>query len=91
MQADPACRHGRSSQPTGHPGFGIPRPPALRIPFDPDAPFDTTTHRRDVQYAVRLGLAQVRTIGDKVAEQIVAERDRGGPYADMGDLVRRPG
>jgi error-prone DNA polymerase len=48
-------------------------------------------HRRDAGFAVRLGLAEVRTIGKKHAEKIVAERDRGGPYADMADLVRRTG
>jgi len=38
---------------------------------------------------VRLGLAVVRTLGDAVAERIVAERDRGGPYRDLADLARR--
>ena len=39
--------------------------------------------------AVRLGLGSVRTLGDSVAERIVAERDREGPYRDMADLARR--
>jgi error-prone DNA polymerase len=33
----------------------------------------------------------VKTIGTKHADKIVAERDRGGPYVDMADLVRRTG
>jgi error-prone DNA polymerase len=37
---------------------------------------------------VRIGLGYVKGVG-KSAEDIVAERDRGGPYADPGDLVRR--
>jgi error-prone DNA polymerase len=41
--------------------------------------------------AVRLGLGAVRTVGDAVAERIVAERDRSGPYRDMTDLARRAG
>jgi error-prone DNA polymerase len=41
--------------------------------------------------AVRLGLDCVRTLGGAVAERIVAERDRGGPYRDMADLARRAG
>ena len=38
---------------------------------------------------IRLGLASVRTIGDQLAEAIVAERDRGGPYRSMAELARR--
>ncbi|MFC0623369.1 error-prone DNA polymerase [Kribbella deserti] len=76
--------------PTGDPGCLVDPQPMVG-PFDADAPFDTATHRRDGHFAVRLGLAEVRTIGEKVAEQIVAERNRGGPYVDMGDLVRRTG
>jgi error-prone DNA polymerase len=39
--------------------------------------------------AIRLGLAEVRGIGQEPAEQIDAERDRGGPYRDLADLARR--
>jgi error-prone DNA polymerase len=39
--------------------------------------------------AVRLGLGAVRTLGDEVAERVVAERERGGLYQDMADLARR--
>ncbi len=38
---------------------------------------------------VRLGLSYVRTLGEKVAEAIEAERDRGGPYRSIPDLARR--
>ena len=41
--------------------------------------------------SVRLGLNCVRTLGESVAERIVAERDSGGPYQDMVDLTRRAG
>ncbi len=58
-------------------------------PFDPDAPDASAAHRRDGAFAVRLGLAGVTGIGDAVAARIVAERERGGPYRDMRDLVRR--
>ena len=40
---------------------------------------------------MRLGLAGVTRIGKAVAERIVAERERGGDYLDMEDLVRRVG
>jgi error-prone DNA polymerase len=59
--------------------------------FDRSAPFDPATHRRDGHYAVRLGLAAVTSIGVRKAEQIVAERERGGDYRDMRDLARRVG
>lgn len=39
--------------------------------------------------AVRVGLASVRNVGEKVAERIVAEREAHGPFTDLRDLVRR--
>ncbi|MGY5764526.1 error-prone DNA polymerase [Brachybacterium sp. DNPG3] len=39
--------------------------------------------------AIRLGLDQVRGIGTALAERIVAERERGGAFADVPDLARR--
>jgi error-prone DNA polymerase len=39
--------------------------------------------------AVRLGLAGIRTIGEELAEEIDADRDRDGPYRDLADLARR--
>jgi error-prone DNA polymerase len=59
--------------------------------FDPSAPVDDAAHRRDGNVAVRLGLAEVTRIGEKVAERIVAERDANGPFRSMEDLVRRTG
>ena len=40
---------------------------------------------------VRLGLRMVKDVGEAAAESIVAERERCGPYAGAGDLVRRTG
>ena len=60
--------------------------------FDPDAPDDGPTHRRDGNVAVRLGLAGVRGIGETVARRIVDEREGPrGPFTSMEDLVRRVG
>jgi error-prone DNA polymerase len=39
--------------------------------------------------AIRLGLAEVRGVGQELAEEIEAERERGGPYRDLADLARR--
>ena len=39
--------------------------------------------------AVRIGLGTVRTIGDDLAERVVAERKDHGQYRDMVDLSRR--
>lgn len=58
-------------------------------PFDPQAPWQPELHRRDGQLAVRLGLADVAGIGRQLAERIVVERLRGGPYRDVADLARR--
>jgi error-prone DNA polymerase len=60
-------------------------------PFDRTSRFDTDDHRRDGRLAVRLGLAEVRGIGENLAKKIVAEREGGGDYTDMGNLVRRVG
>ncbi|GAA1243355.1 error-prone DNA polymerase [Pseudonocardia aurantiaca] len=39
--------------------------------------------------AIRLGLAEVRGIGHDLAEEIEAERERGGRFGDLADLARR--
>ncbi|WP_328994602.1 error-prone DNA polymerase [Kribbella sp. NBC_01245] len=59
--------------------------------FDAKAIFDSDVHRRDGAFAVRLGLAGVKSIGLKPATTIVEERERNGPYGDLSDLVRRTG
>ncbi|WP_150308930.1 error-prone DNA polymerase [Planctomonas psychrotolerans] len=76
--------------PTGHAScLDFEQPP---VPvFDPAGHFDSDDHRRDGALAVRLGLDEVTGIGAPVAERIVAERERGGEYADMADVVRRVG
>src|SRR5690606_92443 len=47
----------------------------------------TSSDRRSL--AVRQGLAAVRGVRKPVAEQMVAERDAGGPFTDLRNLVRR--
>lgn len=59
-------------------------------PFVRGTPDPTPLHRRDGNFAVRLGFDEVQGIGTDVAEQIVAERERE-PYADMADVSRRAG
>ncbi len=66
-------------------------PQPLVGPFDAGQAFDSTMHRRDGAFAVRLGLAGVRSIGSADAERIVAERVTNGRFASMADLVRRTG
>ncbi|WP_433504174.1 error-prone DNA polymerase [Pseudonocardia halophobica] len=39
--------------------------------------------------AIRTGLREIRTVGTELAEEIEAERERGGPYRDLADLARR--
>lgn len=60
-----------------------------------------TVHRPDINVSlswatlenagmeVRLGLADVRGVGDEVAERIVESRTAGGPFVDMTDVSRR--
>ncbi|WP_292829302.1 helix-hairpin-helix domain-containing protein, partial [Microbacterium sp.] len=59
--------------------------------FDRTEPDESAAHRRDGRFAVRLGLAAVKGIGEAVADRIVAERESGGAYRDLRDLVRRAG
>jgi error-prone DNA polymerase len=47
--------------------------------------------RETPQPAVRLGLSSVRTIGDDLAERIVADRNSGGAFRSMADLSHRVG
>ncbi|MCU1437943.1 MAG: error-prone polymerase [Naasia sp.] len=65
--------------------------PPVSERFDPTAPVRDAEHRRDGNHAVRLGLAEVSSIGKKLAERIVAERERNGPYTSQADLARRVG
>lgn len=58
-------------------------------PFNREVPFDSTLHRRDGNFAVRLGLDSVQSIGARVAELVVAERQTNGVFRDMADLARR--
>jgi error-prone DNA polymerase len=59
--------------------------------FDRHAPDESAAHRRDGDWAVRLGLGAVNRIGTKVAARIVAEREASGSFRSMEDLVRRVG
>ncbi|MGN6474792.1 MAG: error-prone DNA polymerase, partial [Mycobacteriales bacterium] len=43
------------------------------------------------QPAVRLGLSEVRTIGDDLAKEIVTMRDKEGPFTSLTDLAHRIG
>jgi error-prone DNA polymerase len=67
------------------------RQPAVADKFDRSLPDRSSEHRRDGRFAVRLGLAEVNSIGTTLAERIVAERDENGAYASMSDLSRRVG
>ncbi|HYI34160.1 MAG TPA: OB-fold nucleic acid binding domain-containing protein, partial [Glaciibacter sp.] len=59
--------------------------------FDRSIPPDYAEHRRDAAFAVRLGLAEVNSIGKTLAESIVAERTAYGPFRSMADVARRVG
>ena len=58
--------------------------------FDRNAPDRTWTHRRDGNFAVRLGLTVVQGIGRELAAMIVAERERA-TFCGLNDVVRRTG
>ncbi len=58
--------------------------------FSRSAPDRTAEHRRDGNFAVRLGLTEVQGIGKDLAELVVQER-AAAPFRSMNDLVRRTG
>ncbi|MFJ4038302.1 error-prone DNA polymerase [Microbacterium sp. NPDC090007] len=87
---DAAAASGRKRRPTGREACADAHQPPTGE-FDPQEPDETLSHRRDGEFAVRLGLAGVTGIGAKVAERVVTERERGGAYRDLRDLVRRTG
>jgi error-prone DNA polymerase len=85
------ARQGRlETPPTGQTSCLDPVQPPVQ-PFDRSIPPDTAAHRRDGAFAVRLGLAEVTSIGQALAERIVAERTEYGPYRSMADVARRVG
>ena len=59
-------------------------------PFVRSAPDRTLEHRRDGNFAVRLGFTEVQGIGPELAERIVLER-RKQRFMDINDVVRRCG
>ncbi|CAL4860360.1 error-prone DNA polymerase [Microbacterium sp. MM2322] len=59
--------------------------------FDRSLPDESAAHRRDGEFAVRLGLASITGIGVPLTTKIVTEREASGPYRDLRDLVRRTG
>ncbi len=38
---------------------------------------------------IRFGLAGIKGVGEQAAQQIIAEREKHGPFSDFDDLVRR--
>ena len=92
---------GASAASAASSGDGCPGPSGMAACADPvqppigrfhrEAPDRSAEHRRDAAFAVRLGLADVSSIGAAVAERIVAEREARGPYRDMADVSRRAG
>ena len=55
----------------------------------PDDELDGDGHGAHARQAVRIGLSYLQSVGRDDAEALVAEREAGGPYRDVGDLARR--
>ena len=61
--------------------------PFIVTPSDAERAIAGSQHARSV--AVRLGLNMVRGVGSATARRLVAERERGGAFADLDDFARR--
>lgn len=72
---------------TGRPACGEQDQPAPGA-FDAAAPDDSAAHRRDGNFAVRLGLSEMRGVDADAAARIVAAR-MVGPFTSLADLARR--
>ncbi|MEL6738363.1 MAG: DNA polymerase III subunit alpha, partial [Pseudomonadota bacterium] len=48
-----------------------------------------SVEQTDHGYAVRYALAGIRNVGEKAMDQIVAERESGGPFESLKDLCER--
>ncbi|MBC7517470.1 MAG: error-prone DNA polymerase [Microbacteriaceae bacterium] len=88
--ANPSPARPGEAKPTGSPGCLHFEQPTVPI-FDRTAAFDCDDHRRDGEFAVRLGLSEIRGIGAELAKKIVAERVAYGDYLDLPELVHRTG
>jgi error-prone DNA polymerase len=55
------------------------------------AAFGVERLRGGEQYAIRIGLLQVKGVGEALAEAIVAEREEGGPYRSLASFCTRVG
>ncbi|MCA9666272.1 MAG: error-prone DNA polymerase [Myxococcales bacterium] len=54
----------------------------------PPPPADSARYKRRT-LALRMGLRSVRGLNEAAARAVVAERQRGGPFASIADLARR--
>lgn len=43
----------------------------------------------DVEKGIRYGLSAIKSLGDTAIAKVLAERERGGLFKDMGDFLRR--
>jgi DNA polymerase-3 subunit alpha len=62
--------------------------PRAKSPAKP-AESELSTSGAAASAAIRFGLAGVKGVGELAAQQIIAEREKNGPYADFADLAKR--
>ncbi len=55
----------------------------------PAVPSSGPTGRKDQGPAIPFGLSAIRNVGEGLVGQIVAEREKGGPFADFYDFCQR--
>ena len=80
---------GAAVRPTGRPGCVEREQPPVPE-FDRRADHRLHEHRRDGDLAIRMGLTDVKGIGEEVAERVVAARQER-PFESMTDVARRAG
>ena len=51
--------------------------------------FALEKYGRDGERAIRYGLVGIRGVGEGISAEIVAERESGGPYKNLSDLLHR--
>ena len=85
----PDVNHSRVECVTEWPGSGGESSPRAESGPEGALARDEAATARRQQPAVRIGLGYVKGINESEMEKLVAERDRGGSFGDLGDLASR--
>ena len=89
LNPSPSCQQARDDASLRHPAARVDgAPPPQEVPGT-GAPEPAGNFRPGPQPVVRLGLSSIRHLGTDMAERLVDERGRRGPFSSLEDVRRR--